>query len=299
MKKIISIIILALSCYTFSFAQNKIHKVRYPNNRVKGVEFDNKTYYDIIEQNPFDLNIPIYRQRKFSNVLSYKLESVSVNDLDSLVPGIKWRQEVIDNDISPGFIKIIPSYKVTDSFFVVDYTLIAYTKWDEYIGCDCNISVFNSVGTQIFTRSSLSFDCNETEISDNGKYLMIKYGGDYDEPTKPFLAEGYVVYDIQKNKLIDSYTIKDTNNSYPYLTGVGKEGSLVYTKIKLPQTDLVTILIYNSDVEKKYTIQITETDNKRIKTIKETGIVFGDKNRWDKNTYTYKYDSRFKEEDLK
>jgi hypothetical protein len=246
--------------------------------------------------NPFQLIEKQSYTRKYSNVIKYDLSGHKTKYLENIYSQIKWRKGLAFSDSILGIAKVIPGYSLGNNHFTVKYNLIIYSIWDEHIGCGCNLRVFDSIGIQIFSKYLLPFDCNEVLISNNGKYVVVKSGGDYDEPTNPFIEQQILVYKTSTGELIDKIIV---NNEYSFFTGLGKNNEIIYTKIKNPITKNVEIIIYNFLESSKYTISLPESKNEQIIEIADKGILFKSLSGSDNSLYDFANDKSIIREEIK
>lgn len=261
--------------------QGRKHTINFPNGKV----------WEVAKNNPYNkLPFPIIRRLDGDQVNGYQVDSMIA---PFTLPG---EQGKIDTFfISPRYLRDTDlkvdyaqsSHAVTKSnkqCAAVCYSVYAVNVDNQVIGNRGCIYVFDSLGN--IAREFLNLDIApygyKMALTEDGRYLAISYGGQYDEDDEGFITPGFQVYDVVSGaKIFDveggkesiemtlpvprgTETICIANND-PYSSGGSKQESLYYI---FKNGKIYTKLLDFMEVE-----LLTKTDESMSYKIKATGEI--------------------------
>ncbi len=139
-----------------------------------------------------------------------------------------------------------------ENFAVIFHRLTTVDKDGNLYGDRGSIDIYDTNGNIVHSLFNLDVDVKYPVVTNNGKYLMFRYGGWLDED-EIILKEGYRIYDLSSsNELVLDYQIIDSEQlALPIVVG-----NLLFITIDKPHRKLHH-LIYDLENNIKYSKLIT------------------------------------------
>jgi len=167
------------------------------------IKFTNGVTIDVRDINPYrDLPYKTYRKDPNGFEYFYDLSEKSKSEQDKIIEGCRINPDAYrDGNFLKIFVKA-PVIEVTDSLVAIAYHKSYYSN-EEDILCTQGVTIiYDYTGKEINRIEDKKDGFYDIRLSNDGKYLMQKYGVDYGEDGSGQLDRGFKFYYLQNGKMI-------------------------------------------------------------------------------------------------
>ena len=270
-------------------ASSQVKREKFPNNSTKTLVFESGKEFDIVENNPFIID----REPDRRTASAYKYRHVKLSDkgVSEMFNKVGWR-----NGIEPENLKHYNFTAMTggideNNFILVSYLLLIYSDYDELLGQASRLIVLDSTGEKVFEKH-FPFDCLSPSITNDGKTIGFKTGGQHDESLIPVKKSRAAFYNIAKDTIVLNIFPEDSS----YLGGMGAINNMFFVRIENSYKKELKNFFYKTESERLYSTVLNYYQYRRIVEFNDQGIYFSkDQN----DTIVYKkllFEKDFKKE---
>ncbi len=307
--KYIVVLLVLINC----FAYGQTSKLNQKNKIVLNYSLDNQKHYiksidfvnpltketinsfNIYQNNPYEnLNYPKLVKRNEQDNKYYKINNVRIRDFSISEGKFNYRKDTPDTTkIINGFAGSYSAVFYSDtSHLIVLYELRMYQE-DSFLGVSTSVFILTNNGSISHRLSFFETECHSPTITKNGKFFAYGYGGSVDENFSYLDSVGYVIYYLQKNKIIiDEIIDKKYYDALPY-----NYDNLIRVNCKSYQNR--TYVIYDFENNRVYEKSYPIEQVRLIREVTDIGFIFEERQHGSGKFRTDYYKEVFKMGNIK